>query len=129
MAETIKGFPWRRGMSSNGAVLTDEDIVAIKQSDSYGMSPDRNDPATLGAFLGAVREAFAEPLMYLIPGHSSWLICRRVDESDGDGDEVLLTDGSWFPIDEEGNEHPPIRGATEWDAIEAAWNVRPGRVG
>lgn len=126
MGEAIKDFPWRRGMSSNGAVLTDADIVAVRQGDTYGMAPDRTDGATRGAFLDAVREAFGEPLLHVRPAAGGWLMYRVANPGLSERDEVLLTDGSWFDAAEWGNSDGPIRAATEWDAIEAAWNVRPG---
>lgn len=106
MGEAIKDFPWRRGMSSNGAVLTDADIVAVKQGDTYGMTPDRNDGATRGAFLDAVREAWGRPDICTRSNRAgtSWTI------------NAIGTPDALLDIEE----------STEWDAIEAAWSVRPG---
>lgn len=145
MAETIKGFPWRAGCStadgkrvfeitSGGYVwaTTDREAVFWHLTSRAGqtMAPDRADVATRGVFLDAVREAFGERFLYISPGPGAWFVCRTVEEQLGMYvDEVLLVDGTWFPRDEFNNEHPPIRAATEWDAIEAAWNVRPGRAG
>ena len=148
MAEANKGFPWRVGMQSvpdrhgrvyrvfrvpalrdgspeevaEGPPIADALCVAKVGPYERGASmvfeldeddaPDRDDPATIGAFLGAVREAYPEWFAISCQYRGSveaWnVVARRKDYRDRNDHRILG------------------EGATEWDAIEAAWNVRPG---
>lgn len=70
--------------------------------------PDLSDPATLGGLLGAVREAYGDPLAYIVPVHAKdWMVYARIEEDD-------IPDGV-------------AHGLTEADALLAAWNARPVR--
>lgn len=109
-----------------GVATHDDGLTWYIFGDDGKGAPDRNDPATVGAFLGAVREAFGEPLMFVRPAAGGWMVYRVANPGLIERDEVLLTSGQWFDAAEWGNVDDPIRGATEWDATEAAWNVRPG---
>lgn len=71
--------------------------------------PDLTDPATLGALLGAVREAYRDPSMYLGP-------CR-IMHPDG-------TSARWFVYTGLGK-GPVGSGETEAEALLAAWAARP----
>lgn len=73
--------------------------------------PDLTDPATLGALLGAVREAYQEPRIYAKPYGGGWA-CIGVPTPGADGLAGMLA---------------PIlgHGPTEAEALLAAWNARP----
>jgi len=62
--------------------------------------PDEDDPATLGALLGAVREAYGDAAMYLRPTLYGWTCFNEV--------EAVVANR-----------------ATEFEALLAAWNARP----
>lgn len=126
VAEIPNDFPWRPGMR----VLPTDDCPAIRVSyvgphETYGPeiigqayaedpadedpfvfdgedSPDLTDPATLGALLGAVREAYGDPSAYV-------MMARSI--------------GAWVFV---AYGHDPIESYTsEIDALLAAWNARP----
>lgn len=117
----MKPFPWRPGMLTtcgrrvievngdtpsmwvdrHGYLQTSEGV-----SWQASRQPDRTDPATLGALLGAVREAHGSPDLHLRPIISmfsglvgSWGVC-------------LYHEPTWT-------------GLTEFDALMAAWEAAP----
>ena len=153
MAEIPADFPWRPGMLSkcdgapdvrivNAPAIRADDAAAdgveagayftgarwydIVTSDEHPSVPDPNDPATLGALLGAVREAYASPLLHFRAGGGSWSVYRVVeDDMFGERCEILTTAGTWFRADDFDGDVGPIRAATEFSALLAAWNARP----
>lgn len=42
----------------------------------YGDTPDLRDPRAVGWLLGLVRGAYHEPLLYVRPGRSGWVVAR-----------------------------------------------------
>lgn len=70
----MKPFPWRPGMrTTTGRRLTEHGEGSIPPLHA---TPDPNDPATLGALLGVVREVHSAPRAYLWPnrGASEWAV-------------------------------------------------------
>lgn len=123
-------FPWRAGMvyitpdGVRGRIVDDKDHVRpVGGVKNYrpgktwgwpmpsGVRTDPSDPATLGAILGAVREAYGDPY-----GHPTWDGLRwtysRPPTPGASGLEGMLR-------------HIVGSGPTEFDALLAAWNARP----
>ena len=134
-----KDFPWRAGMqtttglrvfSTSGPyplVIADDDqrsrpkVYALP----FDAKPDLTDPATVGALLGAVREAWRSPHAYV----------RRNGTIRTDDNRIVP---AWevcdLYLDDEGARAigASRRGSvncalllSEFDALLAAWNARP----
>lgn len=121
-------FPWRAAMvyitpdGVRGRIVDDNDHVRpVSGVKIYrpgktlvwpmpgGVTTDLTDPATLGAFLGAVREAWRDPAMYAAPSTMMW--------NDGTPQRWSVYTGS--------GRGPVGSGSTETAALLAAWNARP----
>lgn len=107
----MKPFPWRPGMLAACGMR----VVAVADGrltfpgegvSAAGHTPDRNDPATLGALLGVVREVHSAPRAYLWPnrGASEWAVYR----------ETTLS-----------QREPLGAGPTEFDALLDAYEAAP----
>lgn len=112
-------FPERPGMRFiiDKTVYRVGDDLYLRDSDNEGPNPDMpklpdfDDPATLGALLGAVREAypfwFAISCQYRGSVEAWHVVARRKDYRDRN-DHAILGEG-----------------ATEADALLSAWAKRP----
>lgn len=101
---TTFNFPWRPGMrTTTGRRLTEHGEGSIPPLHA---TPDRTDPATLGALLGVVREVRNAPHAYPWPNRdaSEWAVYRETTFS---------------------QREPLGEGATEFDALIAACKVTP----
>lgn len=94
--------------------------------------PDLTDPATIGALLGAVREAYGEPTLHPRPVLLDTLtntgpqVVWYIERAKEDDHEWLRTNGMWGEM-VDGHKAPAISTATEADALLAAWAARPVR--
>lgn len=118
-------FPWRRGMTAilpdgTRALVTstctppgrsvevlaevgDEIVVVV-----WRITPDPNDGATLGALLAEVRRKHGLPDLYVKPLlPAGWVVTRPFTRP------AIAWFDVWAP--------------TEFDALLAAWNARPGK--
>lgn len=134
----MKPFPWRAGMAATiflervpvrvDAVHTFEDgavwLMGTVRSGEAGprglrtiwtpvhhATPIKDDPATLGAFRAATREARGEPRGFVLPPGALT------------GGWAWVANANTSPLDVEGDGY-----ATEFEAIDAAWQQAPTRV-
>ena len=95
-----------------------------------GAKVDEKDPVTLGAMLGAVREAHGDPTIHLSPETRDRLdnaepyVVWHVNRHTEGEDEWLRDSGAWGAL-EEGHRDPPITARTEFDALSAALETAP----
>jgi hypothetical protein len=98
------GFPGIVVNVGDGWLEADRFNYCLSPSD---VRPDSTDPATIGALLGAVREAYADPLIFVAPAAGFDNVPTR-----------------WASLSEHGQRLTGLV-ETEFAALLAAWNARP----
>jgi len=85
--------------------------------------PDPTDPATLGALLGAVRDAFGKPYLETVRGRGGFFLVDFAPENEpvDDNDYPSLRADGTFGF----NAKPEVSGADRFALLLTAWNARP----